>query len=141
MAARRRLTVVQVLPALHSGGVERGTLEVAGALVGAGHRSIVVSAGGRLVETLTAQGSEHVALDVGRKSFLSLRLVPRLRRLFAELDADVVHVRSRLPAWLAWLAWRGVPASERAIASREGAGSRARMPSAFITIPGEQKPH
>ena len=45
----RRLTVVQLLPALESGGVERSTLEIADALVRAGHRAIVVSAGGRLV--------------------------------------------------------------------------------------------
>jgi hypothetical protein len=62
----RRLTVVQLLPALSSGGVERSTLEVGAALVAAGHRSIVVSAGGRLVPALEAGGSEHIMLDVGR---------------------------------------------------------------------------
>ncbi len=48
----RRLTVVQLLPALHSGGVERSTLEIAAALVAAGHRALGVSAGGRLVKPL-----------------------------------------------------------------------------------------
>ena len=52
----RRLTVIQTLPALDSGGVERGTLEIARALVVAGHRSIVVSRGGRLVAQLQAEG-------------------------------------------------------------------------------------
>lgn len=102
----RRLTVVQLLPALNAGGVERSTLEIAAALVAAGHRSIVVSAGGRLVEPLLRGGSEHVALDIGRKSPLTLRHVPALRRLFAQSRADIVHARSRLPAWLAWLALR-----------------------------------
>jgi len=100
----RRLTVVQLLPALHSGGVERSTLEVAAALTAAGHGSIVISAGGRLVESLLATGTRHVTLDVGRKSLLTLRHVLSLRRLFAELQPDIVHARSRLPAWLAWLA-------------------------------------
>lgn len=100
----RRLTVVQLLPALHSGGVERSTLEVAEALTAAGHGSIVISAGGRLVESLLTTGTRHVTLDVGRKSLLTLRHVLSLRRLFAELQPDIVHARSRLPAWLACLA-------------------------------------
>ena len=100
----RRLTVLQLLPALASGGVERTTLEVAEALVRAGHRSIVVSAGGRLVAELEAAGSEHIALDIGRKSLASLRHAAALRRLFQRLQPDIVHARSRLPAWLAWLA-------------------------------------
>ena len=62
------LTVVQLIPALHSGGAERSALEIARALVQAGHRSVVISAGGRLVEQLKAEGSEHVTLDIGRKS-------------------------------------------------------------------------
>lgn len=100
----RRLTVVQLLPALHSGGVERSTLEIAEALTAAGHDSIVISAGGRLVESLLATGTRHVTLDIGRKSLLTLRHVWSLRRLFVELQPDIVHARSRLPAWLACLA-------------------------------------
>lgn len=109
----RRLTVVQLLPALHSGGVERSTLEIAEALVGAGHRAVVVSAGGRLVPTLEACGAEHIALDIGRKSPLTFRHVRRLRALFADVDADIVHARSRLPAWLGWFALRGMPVARR----------------------------
>ena len=109
----RPLTVVQLLPALEAGGVERGTLEIAAALVAAGHRSIVVSAGGRLVERLQAGGSEHVRIVVGRKSLLSLALIPRLRQLFTTVGADIVHARSRLPAWLTFLAWRGMNATAR----------------------------
>lgn len=101
------LTVVQLVPALDAGGAERSTLEVASALVAAGHRSIVVSSGGRLVERLVAGGSEHVELDVARKSPVTLAQVPRLRALFERERADVVHARSRVPAWLSWLALRG----------------------------------
>ena len=109
----RRLTVVQLLPALHAGGVERSTLEIADALGRAGHRAIVVSAGGRLVPQLDASGAEHVALDIGRKSPLTFLQVRRLRRLFAETGADIVHARSRLPAWVGWFALRGLPAAVR----------------------------
>lgn len=109
----RRLTVVQLLPALESGGVERSTLEIADALVRAGHRAVVVSAGGRLEPALRDAGAEHVTLDIGRKSLLTLRHVAALRRLFAEIHADIVHARSRLPAWLGLRAVRGMPAAVR----------------------------
>ena len=106
--AMRKLTVVQLLPALESGGVERSTLEIGAALVAAGHRSVVVSAGGRMVERLHEQGSEHVRIDIGRKSFATLRHVWTLRRLFENLRPDIVHARSRLPAWIGWRALQGM---------------------------------
>lgn len=108
----RRLTVLQLLPALGSGGVEKSTLEIAEALVRAGHRSVVVSAGGRLRESLERSGSEHITLDIGRKSLSTLRHVLGLRRLIRRLQPDIVHARSRLPAWLGWLAIRGMGADK-----------------------------
>lgn len=102
----KKLTVLQTLPALHSGGVERGTLEIARALVAAGHRSIVVSNGGRLVEQLEREGSEHITMPVHRKSLASLFQIRTFRRLLEELKPDIVHARSRIPAWIAWLALR-----------------------------------
>ncbi|MGB0133779.1 glycosyltransferase [Dokdonella sp.] len=104
----RHLSVVQLVPALESGGAERSTLEIGRALVEAGHTSIVVSAGGRLVEQLVREGSRHIELPIGRKSLKTLTLVPRLRAILAETKADIVHARSRLPAWLGWHALRGL---------------------------------
>jgi glycosyltransferase involved in cell wall biosynthesis len=111
--AVEKLVVVQLLPALESGGVERSTLEIADALVRAGHRAIVVSAGGRLLPQLLASGAEHVTLDIGRKSPWSLRHVRALRHLFGQQRVDIVHARSRLPAWLGWWALRGMPQAAR----------------------------
>ncbi len=102
------LTVLQLLPALDGGGVEQGTLDVAAALVHHGYRSLVLSETGRLVPRLLADGSEHICWPVGRKSVSTLRLVSRLRRLLIDEQVDIVHARSRLPAWIAWLAWRGM---------------------------------
>ena len=90
------------------GGVERGTLEIGRALVAAGYRSTVVSNGGPMVTQLLAEG-EHITLPVHRKSLLSLRLVAPLRALIS--NYDLVHVRSRLPAWLIYLAWRKLPST------------------------------
>jgi len=130
----RRLTVVQLLPALEAGGVERSTLEIAEALVRAGHRAIVVSNGGRLLPELEALGAEHVALDIGRKSPLAFRHVPALRKLFADTKADIVHARSRLPAWLAWFALRGMNATSkpRFVTTAHGLNSPSRY-SAVMT--------
>ena len=106
--AARRLTVIQLVPALDAGGADRSALEIGRALVGAGHRSIVVSSGGRLVTPLVAEGSEHIELPIARKSLGTLRQVSALRALIKRERADVVHARSRVPAWLGWLALRGL---------------------------------
>ncbi len=113
MVEQRHLSVVQVLPALEMGGVERGTLEVARRLVQEGHRSTVISAGGRLVEQLEAEGSTHLDWDVGAKRLATLRWIPRLRRFLREARPDVMHLRSRLPAWIAYRAWKGLPSADR----------------------------
>lgn len=102
------MTVVQLIPAMHSGGAERSALEIARALVAAGHRSVVISSGGRMVSRLEAEGSEHITLDIGRKSLRSLGQVFRLRRLLREIGPDIVHARSRVPAWLGHLALRSM---------------------------------
>ena len=127
-------TVVQLLPALESGGVERSTLEIAQALVAAGHRAIVVSAGGRLVPRLLAIGAEHVSLDIGRKSLLTLRHVRPLRALLQRERVDLVHARSRLPAWLGLRAIAGMdaPARPRLVTTVHGLNSPSRY-SAVMT--------
>lgn len=107
------MKVVQILPALHSGGVERGTLEFAAELVSRGHESLVISSGGPKVALLEAQGSVHIELPVHHKALSSFARILPMRRLLQELAPDIVHVRSRMPAWITWLAWRGLPAASR----------------------------
>lgn len=104
---------MQILPALASGGVERGTLEVGAYLASNGHRSIVISAGGRMVKKLTEQGSEHVEWTIGKKSILTLKLVSRLRHFLEKEKIDILHVRSRFPAWIAYLAWKQMDPKNR----------------------------
>lgn len=113
MVAERRLKVLQMLPALEGGGVERGVVELNRFLSAEGHDSVVISEGGRMVETIEAEGGRHLAWQVGRKSLWTLRLVWRLRRFLREERVDVLHLRSRVPAWLGYLAWRGMPVGDR----------------------------
>lgn len=119
-------TIVQLLPALHSGGVERSTLEIAAALAAAGHRSLVISAGGRLVPLLEREGSEHIALPVGAKSLRIFATARRLRALLADLKPDLVHVRSRLPAWCLRLALRGLESPPHVVSTVHGLNSPGR---------------
>ncbi|MBU6404502.1 MAG: glycosyltransferase [Proteobacteria bacterium] len=128
--AAQRLTVVQLIPALDSGGAERSTLEIARALVAAGHRAVVISAGGRLVQRLEAEGGEHITLPIGRKSPLALAQVMPLRRVLAALKPDVVHARSRLPAWLARLALPGLQPRPHFVTTVHGLNS----PNAYSAV-------
>lgn len=106
-------TVLQVLPAMGAGGgVERGTVEIAEAVVQAGGRAIVASAGGPAVHELARVGAEHVELPVASKNPVVMwRNVERLAELIRSEGAALVHVRSRAPAWSAYYAARqtGVP--------------------------------
>lgn len=104
---QRPITVLQVLPRLQGGGVERTTVDVAAALVAAGCRAIVVSAGGAMQHELTRVGAEHVTLPVDSKSPWRIwRNAAKLAELIGAEQVDLVHARSRAPAWSAYLAAR-----------------------------------
>ncbi len=106
----KKLNIVQILPELDEGGVEGETLDLAIYLAGKGHRSIVISGGGRLVPQLEESGGKHITWDhIGEKSFRCLKYVNRLRRFFIEERIDIVHLRSRLPAWIGYMAWKMIP--------------------------------
>ena len=106
------ICVLQVIPALDSGGAERTTLEVARGIVAAGGRSIVASQGGRMVASLVAEGSEHIHLPMAAKSPLGMRRNrAALEALIAERGVDIVHARSRAPAWPALWAARATGAA------------------------------
>jgi glycosyltransferase involved in cell wall biosynthesis len=101
----RRVTILQVLPALVAGGAERGAVDVAAAIVKAGGRAIIVSSGGPMVRELEKAGGEHITLPVASKNPLTIhRNAGRLARLIRRQRIDLIHARSRAPAWSAWLA-------------------------------------
>lgn len=105
--AKSQKTVLQVVPSLVSGGVERGTLDVAKALVNNNFRSIVISSGGALVSPLQESGSEHVKLKVASKSPISIvNNYRNISRILQEEKVDIIHARSRAPAWSAYMAAR-----------------------------------
>ena len=98
----RKPVVVQILPALNLGGVERGTIEVAKAIHEAGGKAVIISNGGHLVSQLQRIGAEHVKLPVHSKNIFKWGGIRRdVKRALVECGADIVHVRSRAPAWIA----------------------------------------
>jgi glycosyltransferase involved in cell wall biosynthesis len=104
-AAGRPPVVLQVLPALVTGGVERGTVEITQALVRAGWRAVVASAGGGMVHEIERAGGKHVALPLKTKNPFGIRRNIRLLAALIEREnIDLVHARSRAPAWSAYFA-------------------------------------
>ena len=94
--------IVQILPELNLGGVERGTVEVARAIIAAGGKAVVVSNGGHLVAQLKRIGADHYTLPVHSKNPFKWGGIRRqLRKILLQVGADIVHVRSRAPAWIA----------------------------------------
>lgn len=101
------MKILQILPELNVGGVETGTVDFARYLVAHNHQSIVVSNGGRLVEQLLKDGSRHYILPVHKKSLFSMIYsFNKLVEILQEEKVDVVHARSRIPAWIAYFASR-----------------------------------
>ncbi|MDC0649060.1 glycosyltransferase family 4 protein [Candidatus Puniceispirillum sp.] len=95
-------TIVQILPAMVRGGVERGTVEMADAIQKHGGRAIVVSRGGPMVRHLDRLGATHYQLDVHTKNpFRWPQVRSQLKAILSRENADLVHVRSRAPAWIA----------------------------------------
>ncbi|MBR0654825.1 glycosyltransferase family 4 protein [Plastoroseomonas arctica] len=103
----RSPAILQILPALFTGGVERGTLEIAEAQVAAGFRALVASAGGPLVASLEALGARHVTLPLDSKApWVMWRNAAALATLVKAEGVEIIHARSRAPAWSGLVAAR-----------------------------------
>jgi glycosyltransferase involved in cell wall biosynthesis len=100
-------TILQIVPDLQSGGAERSSVDVAEALALAGARSLVVSRGGRMVSELQSKGGVWIPFPAATKNPLSMAFnVLRLARIIRDEGVDIVHARSRAPAWVAYYAAR-----------------------------------
>lgn len=101
----KKPVIMQIIPSLGAGGAEQGCIDVAAEIVKSGATSIVVSRGGHRVPEILRAGSVHIDLPVHSKNpFVLWRNIGRLRKLIREHDVDIVHARSRAPAWSAWKA-------------------------------------
>lgn len=99
------MRILQILPELNVGGVETGVVDLAKELVNNGHHSVVISNGGSLVPKLTLAGSRHYRLPVHKKSpFTILRMIAKVANIIEKEKIEIVHARSRVPAWIAYFA-------------------------------------
>ncbi len=108
----RRPTILQVLPSLETGGAEQTAVDMAAAIVAAGGRAVVASTGGRMVPMIEAAGGKHVLFPAASKNPVRMvRNIGALASLARAEGADLIHARSRAPAWSALFAARrlGVP--------------------------------
>lgn len=106
-APHRPPAVLQIVPRLVSGGAERGTVDMARALVAAEWKAYVASGGGPLESEIIRAGAMHLSLPLASKNPLVMRRnATALARLIRQLGIDIVHARSRAPAWSAWSAVR-----------------------------------
>lgn len=97
--------ILQVLPELRSGGVERGTIEIARAISQAGGVSLVASSGGAMSGQLNKCGATHITLPLASKNPFTMWVNSlRLAGIIRKYNVDIIHARSRAPAWSAWLA-------------------------------------
>ncbi|MQT12921.1 glycosyltransferase family 4 protein [Segnochrobactrum spirostomi] len=108
----RRPTILQIVPTLETGGAERTAIDVAAAVVAKGGRALVASQGGRMVPELVAAGGEPIDFPAATKNPLAMIAnIGRLAALAKAEGVDLIHARSRAPAWVALGAARrlGVP--------------------------------
>lgn len=100
-------TILQIIPRLDAGGAERTTIDIAAALCEAGARPLVACDGGRQVSELQARGGIWIPFPAADKNPLRMALnVWKLKKLMQREGVDVIHARSRAPAWVAWYAAR-----------------------------------
>jgi glycosyltransferase involved in cell wall biosynthesis len=105
LVAEKRPTILQIIPELDTGGAELSTIEIAGAIEAAGGRAIVLSEGGRLVQRLRDTGAELQFFPAAAKSPIRLLWnAHRIADVVRRDRVDLIHARSRAPAWSALLA-------------------------------------
>jgi len=102
-------TVLQIVPSLISGGIERGVLEINDYLVKHDFNSIVLSSGGKLTYQIKQDGGKNVLLDVNTKNPIKIwKNIGKIKKIIIENKVDLVHVRSRAPAWSAYFACKAL---------------------------------
>ncbi len=99
------MKIIQILPALKEGGVETGTIDLSLSLKARGHEVIVISNGGPGVKLLDQNGICHLQWPVHKKNpWTIFRMSLKLARHIEKNSPDIIHARSRVPAWITYFA-------------------------------------
>ena len=111
------MKIIQLLPELKVGGVERGTVDLSEHLIKLGHDSAVISAGGQLTNLLNDHGAKHYELPIAKKNIRALLQINNLKKIYLQFQPDIVHVRSRFPAWINYFALKNFQGKKPIIVS------------------------
>lgn len=124
-------TILQILPSLTSGGIERGVVEVNNYLVKNGYKSLVLSSGGKMVYQVEQGGGKHITLNVATKNpFKMWKNINKIAKIIKDYDVDVVDVKSRAPAWSAYFACKKTHCP--LVSSMHGNYSLSSFPFSFL---------
>lgn len=124
-------TILQILPSLTSGGIERGVIEVNNYLDKNGYSSLVLSSGGKMVYQVEQGGGKHITLNVATKNpFKMLKNINKIAKIIKDYDVDVVDVKSRAPAWSAYFACKKTNCP--LVSSMHGNYSLSSFPFSFL---------
>ena len=105
MSSKPKSTIVQVLPALTTGGVERGVIDLSRELLKKDFRPLIISEGGELTSELNdPKKIKHIPLELEEKKISTFMLIRKLSEIFLNEEVNIIHARSRLPAWISKLA-------------------------------------
>ncbi len=103
----KKTTILQVIPELNTGGAELSAIEICQAVVEAGGRALVITQGGRMEDNLRDVGGEIIRHPIATKNPIKIyKNAKFIANLIKVENIDLVHARSRAPAWSAWLAAR-----------------------------------
>ena len=95
------LKLLQIVPSLESGGVEQGTVDVANYIASKGLDSFIVSSGGKMMQQLNRKKAHHITVPLYSKNiFTMFRNANKLKKVIEKNNINLVHVRSRAPAWI-----------------------------------------
>ncbi len=107
--SKNKKTIMQIIPSLTSGGIERGVVEVSNYLVKNGYNSIVLSSGGKMVYQVEQGGGKHITLNVATKNPFKIKSnIKKIEEIIKENNVDLVDVKSRAPAWSAYFACKNI---------------------------------
>ena len=97
----KKFNLLQILPSLNSGGVEQGTVDIANYLAKNKNNNLIISSGGKMLSYINKKYVHHYELPVHSKNFLKMPLIAKkINKIIEENNINILHVRSRAPAWL-----------------------------------------
>jgi len=103
------MKIALLVPEMNVGGVEQGTYDLASGFIKMGHKVFLFSGGGKMVPELENKGVNYIYFPFHKKNLLTFTLsVKELRKIIKRKKIDIIHARSRFPAWVGYYACKNL---------------------------------